>query len=409
MPAVEFPGRDPEFAWNDLSPRIGVTYRIDDKTIVRGSYARFASQLDSRYVYWDNPAGLAAVEYLFFDANGDHVAQASELLFPTGYSYGLDPADPTQQDAPHVIDPNLSSPKTHAFVGTVEHELRRDLSVGTSFGYNRVNNQVWAPYIGVTSADFTQAGTAGTAGDAASTTPIFNLAPEASLPPGNGQFFTNRDGYHQRYWNVDVFGTKRLSNRWMLRGSLTLSNHQEFFDDPSQSIHDPTPRVKNGQSGGPNFSSFGAQRDGGIVYYSAGSGSGPRGDVYVHSKWQYHLMGLYELPLDIDVSGTIYGRQGYPNPEFVAVSRGALGSATAVLLNPDLDAVRYDSVHVVDVGVGRRFNFGRTAILFDVDIFNLLNTNTVLQQNRQANSTSFRQAREIVAPRLVRFGVRFQF
>ncbi len=252
-----------------------------------------------------------------------------------------------------------------------------------------------------------QVGTAGTDG-VTSSTPVFNLRPGSSLPPGNSQFFTNREGYHQRYWNVDIFGRKRLSNGWMFHGTLTLSNNKEFFDDPSLSIHDPTPRVENGQLGGPTFSSFGAQRNGGIVYWSAGGGSGPRGDVFIHSKWQYNLMALYELPLDISISGTIYGRQGYPNLEFVAVGRDGLGTS-AVLLNSDLDAVRYDSVHVVDVGVEKRFDFWPRAILFDVDFFNLLNTNTVLQQNRQGNSNTFRQAREIIAPQLVRFGVRFQF
>ena len=110
--------------------------------MVRGSYGLFAAQLDARYVNIDNPAGLAAVEYIFFDANGDSLAQASELLFPTGYSYGLDPDDPTKLDGPHIIDPNLSAPKTHSFVGTIEREFIPDLAVGTSVGYNYAYNQV---------------------------------------------------------------------------------------------------------------------------------------------------------------------------------------------------------------------------------------------------------------------------
>ena len=120
-------------------------------------------------------------------------------------------------------------------------------------------------------------------------------------------------------------------------------------------------------------------------------------------------MALYQLPWDVSLAGTVYGRQGYPNPEYVSVSRGDLGTDTQVLLNPDMDAVRYDDVHMVDLRAQKAFRVGRASAIFDVDLFNAFNTSTVLQRNRQLDSDNFGQPRELIAPRVLRFGVRLAF
>ena len=74
--------------------RLGVTYRLTDTTILRGSYARFANQLSSSLITFDNAAGSGSIPYFFRDTNGDHLAQASELMGPTGTVSGVIPADP---------------------------------------------------------------------------------------------------------------------------------------------------------------------------------------------------------------------------------------------------------------------------------------------------------------------------
>ena len=76
LPALEY-GGGPRLTWNVWSPRIAAAYRIGDRTIARGSYAKFGSQLQwLPTVGVENPARLAFIEYLFVDANGDHLAQA---------------------------------------------------------------------------------------------------------------------------------------------------------------------------------------------------------------------------------------------------------------------------------------------------------------------------------------------
>jgi hypothetical protein len=120
-------------------------------------------------------------------------------------------------------------------------------------------------------------------------------------------------------------------------------------------------------------------------------------------------MGLYQLPYGFNVAGTVYGRQGYPNPLYFIVDRGALGDRSPVLVNPDLEASRNPNVHLVDLRAEKSFTYRGVGAILSLDAFNVFNTNTALQFNRNIESPLLGQPREIVAPRVFRLGVRFQF
>src|SRR4029450_1471790 len=53
LPALEYPG-GPSYTWTDFSPRLGVSHRLTDRTIVRASYARYANQLASTLVGFES-------------------------------------------------------------------------------------------------------------------------------------------------------------------------------------------------------------------------------------------------------------------------------------------------------------------------------------------------------------------
>jgi hypothetical protein len=296
---------------------------------------------------------------------------------------------------------------TQSVVAGIDREIMPNFALSTSFGWGRTTNVIWTPYVGLTSANFAQTDVAGP-----NSTPVYGLAPGSVLPnQGAGIILTNRPGYHQRYWNWDLTATKRLSDRWMMRAYVTLQNNQEFFDDPSVAIQDPTPRA---------YSEFNTPYDsvyntlnGGIVTYWAGAASGAENEVFINSKWSYSVMGLYEFPFGITGSGTVYGRQGYPSPQFVSVQRGgglsgSIYGPTQVLADTNLDNNRAPNVHIVDLRAEKTFTFGKVKAIGSVDFFNVANAATVLQVNRQIGSANFGTAREITAPRVVRFGVRIQ-
>src|SRR5207247_7638395 len=59
LPAVNYDGSGPTIDWNDISPRVSLTYALDEarKSIVRASYARYAGQLNPGQVTLASPVG----------------------------------------------------------------------------------------------------------------------------------------------------------------------------------------------------------------------------------------------------------------------------------------------------------------------------------------------------------------
>ena len=117
VPGLNFAGYDAPFTWNNISPRAGLTYALDEsrKTVARASYARFAGQLDSASVGYMNPSSSAGVAvYRWSDLNGDHLPSADEVLTNQflGTANGFNAANPTAVTSANQIDPNLKAPVT---------------------------------------------------------------------------------------------------------------------------------------------------------------------------------------------------------------------------------------------------------------------------------------------------------
>ena len=69
-------------------------------------------------------------------------------------------------------------------------------------------------------------------------------------------------------------------------------------------------------------------------------------------------------------------------------------------------------MQTLDFRVGKNVKFGRAAFNVDLDVFNLLNSGTVLGRQydmRLTGATGFNQVLEIMNPRIMRIGVRFNF
>jgi Carboxypeptidase regulatory-like domain len=390
LPALDYPG-GPYHGWTDWSPRLGVTVRASDRTLVRGSYSRYPSQQPNLATF-ENAASMATIQYRFADANGDRLAQIAELLGPTGSVTGVNPADPAAPYAPNRVDPDITSPALHVLGGGVEREMFPNFSLAVSAGYTDLTNATWSRFIGLTRDDFVEYRTAGTA-TVRSDTPVYRLAPGVALPPGQARTLTNREDYHRRYWNVDLVATKRFADGWMLRGFITRQQHREYFTG-SESVQDGTPRF---DSAPPSVSGL---VDGGLAISP--------GEIVIHAKWMYSLAAVYELPWQMSVSGALYGRQGYPTAETITVNRPDGLGLTQVLRDRDLDAARFPDVHLLDLRLQKRLSMGRLKATLDLDLFNTLNNAGTLRQVGEATAVTFRNPLEMVAPRLMRLGLRLQ-
>ena len=432
FPALTVSAKNDTHVFNTLTPRAGVSYALgeDRDTIVRASYAQFASQLatgDAAFV-----AGPLYYSYFYaygLDANFNNVADPGELfltdadvppglggIFPVGPTgaYGFDPNDPTSTDSPNVVGSDLKSPRTHEVSIGIEREIYPTVAVDASVTYRRFNGIRWQPLQGIRMADFEQAGrVTGDLPDGGTFDQAY-FAPRSSvtLPDGNGREDINREGYHQSYVGFEANIRKRLGNRWMFRAGFSTNSHTEHFTDPSQSIEDPTPIAIDPTLG--RFAGEGPLIDGGIVVDPA-SGSGKSSVYLAMPKYQFVANGAYQAAYGISLAANVVMRQGYPqlfNAGSTGVSADPVTPRKNVLVVPDLSEDRLPTVTTLDVRVGKTFELDRARIVFDVDVFNLFNQATVLGRQYDVTATGDTgsgKVLEIMSPRVARIGLRFEF
>lgn len=402
VPGIEFAGYEAPFTWNDLSPRAGVTWGLDDarRTIARASFNRQAGQISTGVVGFMNPTAAAGfADYRWADRNGDRFAQTEEVLLDQFLSSGggFNRADPTAVRSANLIDPNLRAPKTTAIVAGLDRELMPNLAVQVSYSWTRTDDFTYTPLIGFAPADYVPGpAVTGRLPDGSNySVPTFvpNAAKAAAV--GNGRALTNYDGYYWTFHGVEAAVVKRMSNRWMLRAAGSYNNTREFYDQnpPRNNLGGPTRTDTNPLQAGP------------ISFISAGSGAG---DVFIHRKWQLNVNGAYGLPGDVEIAGNLFGQQGTPYPYFQAASLGADG-VTRVIVTPELDTSRFDDVWNLDLRVAKHVRAGRLNVLITGDVFNVFNVATELNRQRNIASPVFGVLTQNLSPRILRVGVRIGF
>ena len=398
--------------WNSVTPRVGVTYALtqDRKTILRGSYAMFASQLLATRSGTVSPipatnTGSGYVYYLANDLNGDRQTTPNELVQFLPPVVGFDPTNPLGGNADAIGDYKV--PMTHEIVFGVEHELLRNFGISANFTWRHLTHFNWLQYDGVDASDYTQTSTfSGTdPGIGAFSVPIYSVNPGA-LPGDLGRDFGERHGYTQRYWGVELAATKRMSDRWMMRVGFSTNDHREYFAGP-EAIADPTPLLP--QATAPNNS---PNKDGGLVVtQTAGSG---KGNIYmVLPKYQYTMTAAYTAKWDINLGMNYVFRQGYATPYYQGAAPGSVDDLNAngrnVLLVSDVNGYRLPNVHSFDARINKAITWQRLRANLDLDIFNLFNSNTILARQINRGAGQFDVTREIMNPRILRLGIRVGF
>ena len=401
LPAVTAPEVKNAIVWNSLSPRLGLTYALDSerKTLARASYASFASQLNVTYAGEVSASSYAYAYYLAVDANRNFSIENDEIVRQISV-IGVDPENPLL--VVNQIDPDLKAPRTHEFVVGLDRELMPNFGMTAAFTWRRFNDPLWFPLIGVTSADYVEDGriTDTLPGLGSIDQPYYALLEEAA-PLGGGTVLSNREGYHRTFRGFELSATKRLSNRWMGRFAFSWNDEREYFDDPSLSIQDPTPSPEEPlKDGGP------------VTRESTGSS---KSEIYlVAPKYQFVANGFYEGPWGVNFGANLLVRQGFGKPYYAdeVGTNDPVDSAKDVLVVDDVGDFRLPTLTTFDFRAEKAFTFGQRRLAFDVDVFNVFNTATVLgrQYDVQATGdTGFDNVLEIMNPRIIRFGLRFSF
>ena len=151
--------------------------------------------------------------------------------------------------------------------------------------------------------------------------------------------------------------------------------------------------------------------DGG-AFVTATSGSGKSEIYLILPRYQINATGLYQFGYGINVAGSLVAREGYGMPFFETVdSADPLQPEKRVLLVDPRDS-RLPGVATLDLRGEKTFTFGSRQLALSLDLFNVFNSSTVLGRQYDVTTTGttgFNQPLEIMNPRLLRFGARFQF
>jgi hypothetical protein len=375
-----------------FGPRAGFAYdlRGNGKSVIKAFYGRFYFNSADQIADNQNPVGFARLRYQFRDQNGNRLLDGPQELgnFITSTGGG----------GFVTVDPNLERPYGDEVSTHYEQELREGLSARVSYVYKNLRNEweevdlarVNVQTVEVALTDRGPDGVLGNADDRQ--VRLFDVP--AGTP--NQRFFTNPTDpkSNSDYQNVEFALNRRFRNGWMLLTAFEYTWLDQFHANTS------TTSVLSAAGNGKSYSwnrnlRFGKETS---------------------TIWNYKLIGRYALPWDFGVSGSYKLQSGRQWGRAVNFSLPVLGSQT-VRVEP-VTANRAPNVHIVDFRFDKsvRFpnRFGRLTAM--VDVFNLLNLGTPIvfrtQSGNAAAGEPFGNFKEVLAlldPRIVRFGVRYEF
>ncbi|HBL27996.1 MAG TPA: hypothetical protein DD490_14260 [Acidobacteria bacterium] len=416
LPAAHYDGGDAGFAWEDLVPRLGVTWALGEKrdTLLRASYSRYADQLGVGSIAWTNPVAYMQYRYFYTDNGGAPTLDRGEILDevapPTN---GINPVTFGALSS-NAVDKDFSAPLTDEFLLGVEHSFQPDFVVGLHASYRHLTG-LEEPELLVFDGDAFSEENLGRLGrrhraDDYVYRDVIVVGPDGQSYPvrigdlrrgvtsRGGQLLTNGDR-EQVFKGLFLTLNKRLTGGWMARGHISLQDWR--WRIPGGANEDLTDDVAGGI------------KDGSEVLSGSRTVSGSKGNVYISNGWSYSFTGLYQVapsrPWGFSVAAGLNGREGYPIRYTQRVFRSTVNSGrpTYIPVTSDTGRFKYPDVHVLDLRVEKDLTVRDLSLTVGVDVFNALNESYVLQRTLVLGRPNSDHVAEVLSPRIFRLGVRF--
>jgi hypothetical protein len=424
MPAIDFPGIDSGVVWNDVSPRLGFTFDLSGtgRSLFRGSYAVYFGQMAP-----GQRAGVlgaisqGSIRYPWADANGDTFVQANEVNTSVPFltkSAAFDPSNPTAYTSPGRVDPDIKNDRTREFILGYQHELMRNLGLEVNYIWRKYDQFIWSDRDSWDASNFQAfTFTPSCTGEAICVGPITYYRPATRALP-SPFLRTNQPDRYRNYNGFELAVVKRYSDRWMANASFAYNDAKDYWDSV-RAYGFAGPGTATVEGDPTNI----AQLHG--YEYAPESGGSGIDNIFNNAKWLTKASGSYMLPwFEINLAGNVQFRQGNPLPIGVNVTNrsvvatgGGGGVADVVVLMEPLGDRRLSNIFVSDFKVEKAFTLGNMRIVPSMDVFNLTNANTVLAYRRVmytlnagtgvgSQPSNANDISGIIAPRVIRFGVR---
>jgi hypothetical protein len=371
-PGGDFPAQE-VLTWNNWAPRVGLSWPLDknNRTVLKATYGwyNFAQQATYGDTYNRNSANTTTYRWIDLNGNKDYDdGEFGAFVSSTGASSS-------------VANPDLKQPKTHEVTASLERQIAASFSARASYIYRKEvdryqNVNVLRPYsaysIGINNTDPGPDGVLGTGDDGGALTYYDYTAAYA------GSAFVqlkdlNTDGYDNSYHNFEVAAQKRLSNKWQLVTSF-LATHTDMW--------------RNGVPQDPNAAGF-----------------HPKSNYW---EWGFKASGSYELPWRIQAAAMFTSQSGAVWARDARFTAGLVRLSEVILLMEEAAARRLPTQNILNLRVEKRQKIGPGTAAFQLDLFNVTNTNVELGVTTRSGA-NFNKITSIVPPFVAKLGVVYTF
>jgi Carboxypeptidase regulatory-like domain len=368
-------------------PRIGFAYDLtgDNRTVLKAFYGQFRFNSADTLADQQNPVGRAQLRYVFNDLDGDRLLDGPQELGRLVQTVG---------GAGFVrVDPEIIRPKSNEYSLSLERELADGLSGRVSYVYKNIRDNWSEVDIGRVDTytvpfafnDIGADGVAGTGDDN-----IVQLLDRPASAPSD-RVYTNNYGPDNRsnFNTVEFAVNRRMRGKWMLLTSFGYTWLNQ--------IHDMVSATANTAVAGNLREYF--YRPSQLMFGSNG--------LETSTSWNYKITGRYIMPLKIGTSGTWRHQSG--NQWGRVTSVPFPGDGAQNIRMEEVTNNRAPNVAIGDIRVDRSFSLGKLGKLTgQVDVFNVLNSG-VVTVFRTTTGATYKEVLGLLDPRIVRFGVRYDF
>jgi hypothetical protein len=398
---ASFPRLDNVPLWHNWAPRLSVTYDLhgDGKTALKFSTGKYLDQIGTG-TPGPNPNGQIRQFYNWNDQNGDLQFQKGNAVWnpETARYVGGEFGNLQSTQVPSVGSPfDVERERSYAieYTAGLDHELLPGIRLAASY-IHRENKNIyddvdlnidrWGElYSPVQRTEQGRDGVFGTADDQAIT--VYELNdPDTPLQIVD----RNDDRLGTTYNGVEVTVTRRWRDGWTVLAGYTYSRTRQDIE----SLEDPND-----------------------FFVNAG------GETTLGRKHIFKASGSYELPYQVLFGANFRAQSGLPITRDVDIEDLAQGGIN-VNAEPR-GSVTLPALVTVDVRAGRFFDVGSNRLELSVDVYNLMNANTVYSVRQTSDLTNVRFAGDpsqplttipefmsptgFLAPRIIRLNATFSF
>ena len=400
---------------NNVAPRLGASYKIDDRTALRGGYGLFFAfapndgiQQTEGYLHRfenqilnDGTPDFTTVRDNFYGwfhgpkpTFQDALKRACDINFVTGCVY--------RSLVQEISYPGRQTSYSHQASAGIQRQFGTDMSVEVNYVFTGGRNEETAQQINMTYNPATGANY-----------PFTNVNTRA-FPQWGAVDFELLEGW-SNYNAADFTFTKRFSHRWQATATYTLAYFKDGIPDRLQWYLGADGVMTHRPVGFPLAADLGG--DYGYAGSQVAGGFGQAGD----QRQRAVINGVWDVGMGVQASGIYFYGSGERFATMTGQDRRNEGATAASEQRLAADGVTIlarngivgSPIHRLDTRLQKRVNVGHVTLDGTFEVFNLFNHQNFGSYVTNRSSTSFGQpsfnANVAYQPRMMQLGFRVGF